>query len=178
MKIRNHVVITIVITVIILLIARQQSVNNYLRQLSDDVMGFPGEVYSFNNQTSKPLRNYILTWGYGPRLDPITNEPSFHYGVDLVASEGAPVMAVKDGIIKVMDYQENGYGNFVLIEHLDKTTTIYGHLRGFGNITIDQEVGAGSVIGALGNTGRSTGPHLHFELRIESGERVDPKALI
>lgn len=178
MKTKTNFILTIIITIIILLIARQRVVNDYLTQLINDVSGFPGEVYSYNNLTSKPLRNYVLIWGYGPRIDPITNEPSFHYGVDLMASEGAPVMAVKDGIVRVMDYQENGYGNFVLIEHLDNTTTVYGHLKEFGNIRVDQEIGAGSVIGALGNTGRSTGPHLHFELRNAAGERVDPKRLI
>jgi murein DD-endopeptidase MepM/ murein hydrolase activator NlpD len=91
---------------------------------------------------------------------------------------GTPVMNVKDGTVQVMDYIENGYGNYIKIKHLDNTSTLYAHLKEFGNISIGEKIGAGSVIGAVGSTGRSTGPHLHFELINENGERINPKGLI
>jgi murein DD-endopeptidase MepM/ murein hydrolase activator NlpD/uncharacterized membrane-anchored protein YhcB (DUF1043 family) len=95
----------------------------------------------------------------------------FHRGIDIGAAYGSPVEAAKDGIVVGAEYL-GSYGNMVLIDHLDGLQTIYAHLSGF-NVDFGQEVVQGDVIGWVGMTGYTTGPHLHFEVRA-SGEFVDP----
>jgi murein DD-endopeptidase MepM/ murein hydrolase activator NlpD len=95
----------------------------------------------------------------------------FHRGVDIGAAYGSPVEAAKDGIVVGAEYL-GSYGNMVLIDHLDGLQTVYAHLSGF-NVDVGQEVAQGDVIGWVGMTGYTTGPHLHFEVRA-SGEFVDP----
>ncbi len=95
----------------------------------------------------------------------------FHRGLDIGAAYGAPVEAVKDGVVVGAEYL-GSYGNMILIDHLDGLQTVYAHLSGF-NVDVGQEVLQGEVIGWVGMTGYTTGPHLHFEVRA-GGEFVDP----
>jgi murein DD-endopeptidase MepM/ murein hydrolase activator NlpD len=95
----------------------------------------------------------------------------FHRGLDIGAAYGAPVEAVKDGVVVGAEYL-GSYGNMILIDHLDGLQTVYAHLSGF-NVDVGQEVVQGEVIGWVGMTGYTTGPHLHFEVRA-GGEFVDP----
>ncbi len=91
--------------------------------------------------------------------------------MDIGAAYGSPVEAAKDGVVVGAEYL-GSYGNMVLIDHLDGLQTVYAHLSGF-NVDVGQEVAQGDVIGWVGMTGYTTGPHLHFEVRA-SGEFVDP----
>jgi murein DD-endopeptidase MepM/ murein hydrolase activator NlpD len=95
----------------------------------------------------------------------------FHRGLDIGAPYGAPVQAVKDGVVVGAEYL-GSYGNLILIDHLDGLQTVYAHLSGF-NVDVGQEVVQGDVVGWVGMTGYTTGPHLHFEVRA-GGEFVDP----
>jgi murein DD-endopeptidase MepM/ murein hydrolase activator NlpD len=95
----------------------------------------------------------------------------FHRGLDVGAPYGAPVQAVKDGIVVGAEYL-GSYGNMILIDHLDGLQSVYAHLSGF-NVDVGQEVYQGDVVGWVGMTGYTTGPHLHFEVRA-GGEFVDP----
>ena len=95
----------------------------------------------------------------------------FHRGLDIGAPYGAPVQAVKDGVVVGAEYL-GSYGNMILIDHLDGLQTVYAHLSGF-NVDVGQEVVQGDVVGWVGMTGYTTGPHLHFEVRA-GGEFVDP----
>ena len=96
-----------------------------------------------------------------------------HEGIDLVAEPGTPVHASADGIVAGAA-PNGGYGNCIEIEHAGKLSTVYGHLSSFApRIAPGVRVQKGDLIGFVGNTGRSTGPHLHFELRT-NGKAIDP----
>jgi murein DD-endopeptidase MepM/ murein hydrolase activator NlpD len=98
-----------------------------------------------------------------------------HDGVDLVAATGTPVYAASDGIV-IGAAPNGGYGNWIRIDHPGKTSTVYGHLSGFApGIEEGARVSQGELIGFVGNTGRSTGAHLHFEI-LSNGRAVDPLA--
>lgn len=105
---------------------------------------------------------------------PIVGRSLFmHEGVDLVAPLGTPVYAAADGVV-VGAAPNGGYGNWIQIQHRDKLATVYGHLTGFApGVELGQSVERGDLIGFVGSTGRSTGAHLHFEIRVD-GKPVDP----
>ncbi len=121
-----------------------------------------------------PVKGFI-TDGFGYRIDPFTGKRAFHKGIDISAKRGTPVIAPADGIV-TMAGKTKGYGNFVVINHQNNIETRYGHLRDIF-VKKGQMVKRGDVIGTVGNTGRSTGPHLHFEIRV-NGKAVNPKNYI
>lgn len=112
------------------------------------------------------------TSGFGTRLDPFTRGLALHTGLDLRADHGASARATGAGRVTAAEYA-GGYGNMVEIDHGHGVTTRYAHLASF-SASPGQWVAAGSVIGRVGSTGRSTGSHLHYETRID-GEPVDPQ---
>ena len=121
---------------------------------------------------SSPLKSRLfVTSRYGYRRHPITRRRKFHHGLDLRAKTGTTVYAAKSGkVIFVGRY--GGYGRLVIIKHDDGYTTRYGHLSRI-KVNNGQKVKTNTVIGLSGNTGRSTGPHLHFEVRLK-GQTIDP----
>lgn len=110
------------------------------------------------------------------RLHPILNTIRAHKGVDYAAAIGTPVKTVGNGKI-IFRGTQHGYGNVVIVQHGEKYTTLYGHLSGFGeDQTVGSEVSQGDVIGYVGQSGLATGPHLHYEFRID-GVHQDPLAV-
>jgi len=107
-----------------------------------------------------------ISSGFSMRVHPIYKVKKFHYGMDFVAKEGTPVYATADGKV-TMAQNYLSYGNFIKIDHGDGITTSYGHLNSIG-IKRGQEVVRGQIIGTLGNTGISTGPHLHYEVYLRN----------
>ena len=105
-----------------------------------------------------------ITGHFGERLDPFSGEGAFHAGLDIASHYGDAVRATADGDVEEVG-QRAGYGRLVVIDHGFGVTTWYGHLSGF-NIQNGTHVKAGDVIGYEGNSGRSTGPHVHYEVRI------------
>lgn len=123
---------------------------------------FPGtEVGRQTVPSLWPVRGQI-TAGFGQRLDPFSGEGVFHAGVDISAAYGTKVEAPADGIV-LQSSPESGYGNEILVDHGFGITTKYGHLSKMF-VVVGQEVKRGQVIGAVGMTGRTTGPHLHYEV--------------
>ena len=108
---------------------------------------------------------------FGLRSDPMGKGHAHHSGLDLAAPEGTPVLAVKGGVVRRAG-EAGGYGNLVEIDHGDGVTTRYAHQESL-RVAPGQRVEAGEVICTVGSTGRSTGPHLHLEVRVD-GEAVDP----
>lgn len=106
-----------------------------------------------------------VTAGFGERVDPFSGEEAFHPGVDIAAPSGTPVRAAADGIVIGAGREEAGYGNEIVIDHGFGIATRYGHLRRIF-VVEGQEVRQGQVIGAVGMTGRATGPHLHYEVLV------------
>ncbi len=117
-----------------------------------------------------------ISQGFGPTTfwfePPYAGYPHFHTGLDLVSPFGSPVYAADDGMVALVGSSSSGYGNYVVIAHAGGFDTLYGHLS-TALVKVGQTVTQGTVVGLEGSTGNSTGPHLHFELRI--GQRpVDP----
>jgi murein DD-endopeptidase MepM/ murein hydrolase activator NlpD len=110
-----------------------------------------------------PVRGQI-TAGFGQRMDPFSGEGAFHPGVDICAHYGTRVRATAEGIVLATSPQ-SGYGNEILIDHGYGITTKYGHLSKIF-VTVGQEVKRGQIIGAVGMTGKTTGPHLHYEVLV------------
>jgi murein DD-endopeptidase MepM/ murein hydrolase activator NlpD len=105
-----------------------------------------------------------VTGSFGERIDPFNGEGAFHSGVDIGSNYGAPIVAPADGTVTFTD-QLGGYGKAVMIDHGHGISTRYGHLSGFA-VAAGQAVHRGDIIGFVGASGRSTGPHLHYEVRI------------
>jgi murein DD-endopeptidase MepM/ murein hydrolase activator NlpD len=105
-----------------------------------------------------------ITGHFGERLDPFSGEGAFHAGMDIASHYGDQIRATADGVITVVD-RRAGYGRLVVIDHGFGVSTWYGHLSGF-NTQTGMHVKRGDIIGYEGASGRSTGPHLHYEVRI------------
>lgn len=113
--------------------------------------------------------------GFGWRNDPFTNEPEFHKGLDIVAPSGTRVQATADGVVTRVG-RTAGYGKMVQISHGYGLATLYGHLSEI-LVRPGQRVHRGDVLGRVGSTGRSTGPHVHYEV-YRSGRAVDPRKFL
>jgi murein DD-endopeptidase MepM/ murein hydrolase activator NlpD len=105
-----------------------------------------------------------VTGSFGERIDPFNGEGAFHSGVDIGSSYGHPIVAPADGVVTLTDTM-GGYGKTIMLFHGNGISTRYGHLSGFA-VAVGQHVQRGDVIGYVGESGRSTGPHLHYEVRI------------
>ncbi len=119
----------------------------------------------------RPSDIFRLTSEYGPRRDPFTRRLQNHLGIDLAGPSGTPVMATASGVVTRAGTQ-SGYGRIVVIDHGNGIETRYAHLRRV-NVSVGDEVTVRQVVGQLGSTGRSTGPHVHYEVRFQS-ESLDP----
>ena len=127
-----------------------------------------------------PLRRPLagrqeITSGYGLRMDPFMGRMAIHSGLDMREETGAPVRATAAGKVVSAGWS-GGYGNMVEIEHGNDLATRYGHLSSI-NVVEGQTVAPGALLGRVGATGRATGPHLHYEVRVE-GEAVDPSRFL
>ncbi len=142
---------------------------------AESAKGTSFDNYFVNANPVLPVEGARLTSRFGYRIHPITGKKGFHTGLDMAAKEGTPVSAVYYGkVIKISE--DDSWGKYVLIEHSDGFRTFYCHLS-----EIYAEEGAiirqGETLGLVGSTGLSTGPHLHFEVRINE-IRVDPELLL
>ena len=118
----------------------------------------------------------VVTSEFGNRRDPFTGERRGHTGMDLAVPTGTSVRAALPGTVTVSTYNQGGYGYYVMIDHGNGLSTLYGHNSQL-LARVGQTVDAGDVIALSGSTGRSTGPHLHFEVRI-NGERTNPRSYL
>ena len=128
-----------------------------LDTLADGAIAIPSE---------KPIRTAEFTSGFGSRSDPFRHGASFHPGIDLAAKTGTPVYATAEGTVLRAGWNSGGYGNLVEIDHGRGIITRYGHMSAV-LVSAGQRVTRGQQIGRVGSTGRSTGPHLHYEVRID-----------
>lgn len=122
-----------------------------------------------------PAAGTHISSGFGYRADPFAGSPAFHAGLDFKGPIGAPIFAAAKGKIAFVG-QRSGYGNCVEIDHGNGLRTRYAHMSAF-RARVGQPVMAGQVIGAVGSTGRSTGPHLHFEVRLHD-QPVNPRPFL
>ena len=110
--------------------------------------------------------------GFGSRIDPVYKTVKFHYGLDFAAPQGTPIYATADGTITTAGSTGNGYGNHVIINHGYGYETLYGHMVRV-KVNNGQAIKRGEVIGWVGSTGKSTGPHCHYEVH-KNGAKIDP----
>tara|TARA_B100000963_G_scaffold111929_1_gene97448 strand:+ start:14815 stop:15792 length:978 start_codon:yes stop_codon:yes gene_type:complete len=125
--------------------------------------------------TIQPIKNKDLTRvasGFGYRIDPFTKKRRFHYGMDFTAKRGTPVYATGNGIVKRADNRSSGYGKHIRIDHGFGYVSLYAHLSKY-NVRRGQKVKRGDIIGYVGNTGRSAGPHLHYEI-LKDKKKINP----
>lgn len=128
--------------------------------------------YLAHRPTGWPVEDAEITDEYGGRWSPFGSGYQFHDGIDLGQDYGAPIYATAAGTVEYADWLEGGYGRTVIIDHGYGYRTLYGHMQKW-NVTVGQEVVRGDVIGWVGSTGLSTGPHLHYEVQLD-GMAVDP----
>ena len=151
------------------LLRRAQLENATFEQMGEYV----GHLYRYWSQSPsiRPTTG-IVTSGFGYRSDPISGETLFHDGLDIANQIGTPVFAPADGIVKATGVLQN-FGNAVVIGHPESgVETIFGHLSNY-TVQAQQMVKRGDLIGFVGNTGKSTGPHLHYEIR-QNGRAINP----
>ena len=122
--------------------------------------------------SDKPVKTAAFTSGYGVRSDPFGGGAARHMGIDLAGPTGTPIYATADGVITESAWNSGGYGNLIKIDHGRGIETRYGHLSKL-LVSAGTRVRRGQLIGHMGSTGRSTGSHLHYEVRIE-GRAVNP----
>jgi murein DD-endopeptidase MepM/ murein hydrolase activator NlpD len=134
-----------------------------LDSLQDGVIAVPSD---------KPVRSAEFTSSFGVRNDPFGRGAAMHAGIDLAGPVGTPIYATADGTVTEAAYNEGGYGNLIKLDHGRGIETRYGHLSSF-NVRAGERVKRGQMIGRMGSTGRSTGSHLHYEVRID-GRAVNP----
>ncbi len=152
-------------------------VKNHLGMLPPGI-GVPATVpvIADGTQLSWPAHGVFLAQPFGPSSyafePPFGGYPHFHTGIDLAGPEGTPLAAAADGVVAVAGASTVGYGNHVIIVHANGMLTLYGHLEAM-LVQAGQTVKAGQEIGLLGSTGNSTGPHCHFEVRVND-QPVDP----
>lgn len=144
------------------LIKRYESTLKDMEKTSEELQYVP---------TAWPANSQTITSEFGIRRDPFNQNSSFHTGMDIRGKVGDPVYASADGTVTLAKFY-GGYGNTIIVKHSDKHETLYAHLRSI-HVKEGDSVHKGDHIGAIGSTGRSTGPHLHYEI-LEQGEPIDP----
>ena len=145
---------------------------DYLDAINSDIDDLSSVFFTY--PIGKPTKGKISS-NFGYRKDPFHKRKAMHTGVDFSAGTGTPVISTADGVIKSAGWQR-GYGKCVVIQHKDGYKTLYGHLS---KITVKkgQKVKSGDLIGKVGSTGRSTGPHLHYEVH-KNGKKINPKSYL
>ncbi len=152
--------------------------------------GNEGAVVEGNEENEENVSNSILAWPVGANssgnhaISAYFHDPTYpwrhlweHNGIDFPKSTGSPVYASEDGVVVSLTYSNNGYGNYIVILHPDGMATLYAHLDSIG-VSKGQSVSKGAVIGGVGSTGFSTGPHLHFTVFNSQGIEIDPLPLL
>lgn len=153
---------------------RRTSIGQLAAMMQKDVPGassFLGDDTPVTTPTGWPTDGFISS-GYGLRW----NGAEFHQGIDIAAEMGTPIVATADGVVTIAGWNAGGYGNMVDIDHGSGVSTRYGHASAVV-VTAGQRVRRGQIIAYVGSTGHSTGPHLHYEVRL-SGQPVNPSSYL
>lgn len=153
------------------LFASWQSLDDGVLGITEDAV-IPAPRSAVSVPSRMPVEGMRLSSGFGMRTHPVLGGHRRHNGVDLATAHGTPVYATADGLVGKAQYW-GSYGNYVQIEHGGELQTRYAHLSSY-TVRMGDMVKKGDLVGYVGSTGRSTGPHLHYEVRI-AGQAVDPR---
>ena len=132
-------------------------------------------AYFYRRLFRLPLADAVLSSRFGRRQSPITGHPHFHGGIDLAAPEGTQVLSAQAGTVVAVS-TDPMLGLHAVVAHAGNFETLYGHLRSV-TVLAGAQIAAGASLGTVGNSGQTTGPHLHFEVR-RNGERIDPSEVL
>ena len=146
--------------------ASYNKIENLIKNQSEKLASIPAIQPVSNRDLDR------IASGFGMRIDPVYGTPKFHKGLDFTAPQGTPIYATGNGTVEVAGFTGDGYGNHVVINHGYGYETLYGHMVKV-KVRAGQKVKRGEVIGWVGSTGKSTGPHCHYEVHI-NGQEVDP----
>lgn len=146
------------------LIAEANRLNSLIKNLSKKTK------YAGGSMTWPCPGNYTVVSPYGTRKHPILRVYKMHTGIDIDADTGDSIVAANKGTVIISEYNKGGYGNMVVIDHGGGITTLYGHASK-RLVSVGDEVKAGQVIAKVGSTGLATGPHLHFEVRVDGATK-------
>jgi murein DD-endopeptidase MepM/ murein hydrolase activator NlpD len=150
------------------LLEEAEALTEKIKQLTASSGEYVGGIWQWPAPASKTLTSY-----YGWRIHPVYGTWKYHSGIDIAASNASNVVAAASGKV-ILSQWYGGYGECIMIDHGGGLVSLYGHmLSGSRKVSVGDYVSAGQVIGLVGSTGVSTGPHLHFEVRI-NGELTDP----
>jgi murein DD-endopeptidase MepM/ murein hydrolase activator NlpD len=163
----------------LLIVDYENYISQNLSTLNSSIVSLYGKVLDqsqmlLSTPSIWPVRGWLSST-FGVRDDPFSKNKKFHEGLDIANNPGLPIKATGNGVVTFSGIN-GGYGNVVMIDHINDIQTRYGHLQNF-IVKFGQRVKKGQIIGYLGNTGRSSGPHLHYEIR-KNGIPVNPKLYI
>src|SRR5829696_3645556 len=151
-------------------ITAQQKSYDEVRKLINNKEDLLAATPAIQPVSNKDLNR--IASGFGYRVDPVYKTIKLHAGLDFAAPQGTPIYATADGVVRVAGFSDGGYGNHVVLNHGYGYETLYGHMVRI-KARSGQRVKRGEVIGYVGNTGKSTGPHCHYEVR-KNGQKLDP----
>jgi murein DD-endopeptidase MepM/ murein hydrolase activator NlpD len=169
----NNELFTSLFNTLNLLSSRVKVQNDSYKQI-DELIKNKAEILS-HTPAIQPVSNKDLNRiasGFGYRIDPVYKPVKMHAGLDFAAPQGTPIYATADGIVSISGNKGNGYGNHVVINHGYGYQTLYGHMVKV-KANAGQKISRGEVIGWVGSTGKSTGPHCHYEVH-KNGNKIDP----
>ena len=169
----NNELFTSLFNTLNLLSSRVKVQNDSYKQI-DELIKNKAEILS-HTPAIQPVSNKDLNRiasGFGYRIDPVYKTVKMHAGLDFAAPQGTPIYATADGIVSISGNKGNGYGNHVVINHGYGYQTLYGHMVKV-KANAGQKISRGEVIGWVGSTGKSTGPHCHYEVH-KNGNKIDP----
>ncbi len=157
-----------------------QQLSSQLRGQSDTLNALEEYLITKENIAAgipegKPVKNGWVSSFYGNRIDPFNGKKTFHEGIDIAGKEGSPVMAVADGIVSWVG-DRGGYGGLVEVDHGNGYVTRYAHNKTI-KVSKGERVSKGEVVALMGSTGRSTGPHVHYEV-LRDGQHINPYSFI
>lgn len=158
---------------------RQQTYSRYYFESQHQIGHFYDENGQPKNQgfNNQPIEYYSrISSPYGIRIHPILGSVRMHTGIDYAAPTGTKILAPSNGIVSFIGWK-GGYGKTVILSHHHGIETLYAHMSAYpAHLTVGQPIKAGEIIGFVGSTGRSTGPHLHYEVRI-NGQHINPASI-
>jgi murein DD-endopeptidase MepM/ murein hydrolase activator NlpD len=169
----NNELFTSLFNTLNLLSSRVKVQNDSYKQI-DELIKNKAEILS-HTPAIQPVSNKDLNRiasGFGYRIDPVYKTVKMHAGLDFAAPQGTPIYATADGVVSISGNKGNGYGNHVVINHGYGYQTLYGHMVKV-KANAGQKISRGEVIGWVGSTGKSTGPHCHYEVH-KNGNKIDP----
>lgn len=154
----------------------QETKHLHLQDSVQVISAVRGELFEDSrNMLKAPIENMRMTSGYGYRTDPIDGGIEFHRGIDLAADKGTAIFCSASGVVELSQYS-NSYGYYMIVDHGNGLRTLYAHCTQLFK-KVGDSVKSGELIASVGSTGRTTGPHLHFEV-ILGGNNLNPEWLV